>query len=377
MTNRKMVIITDTPMYLARGKAMAFGPVVRELQFISQTFESIIWLGFDRSTDAGNPIFDEVTDPKIRIIPVRPIGGKGLKNKLGVALAAPLLFLKIWRLLAKADVVHTRGPSTPAFLATLLAGFYPHKIWWNKYAGNWMQPNAPFLYRVQKNRLSRLKNTHVTINGFWPNQPAHCVSFENPCLYDDDLIKGLGIASNKQFDGDITCIFIGRLEIEKGVQRILDTLKIAQNPRIKVIHFVGDGLDRKHFESQAKELDVETHFHGFLGHADVHALIEKSHFLLLPSTASEGFPKVIAEAACYGCIPVVSDISSITHYVKHQENGFVWDINGQQTFGDVLQTALATSPAELNKIAVEGNRMAEKFGFSTFLQKLISTLFQN
>jgi glycosyltransferase involved in cell wall biosynthesis len=170
-------------------------------------------------------------------------------------------------------------------------------------------------------------------------------------------------------------LFIGRLETEKGVQRILDTLKTAKNSRIKTMHFVGDGRERKDFESQAGELGIKTQFHGFLAHADVHALIKKSHFLLLPSTASEGFPKVIAEAACYGCIPVVSDISSITHYVKHRQNGFVWAINGQQTFGEVLHAAMSTPSEELNNIAVEGNRMAEKFGFSAFFKKLTSTLF--
>jgi glycosyltransferase involved in cell wall biosynthesis len=377
VTSRKMVIITDTPMYVSQGKAMAFGPVVRELEFISKGFDGITWLGFDRSTDAGNPIFDEIKDPKIQIVPVKPIGGQGIWNKIGVVVAAPSLFIMIWRLLRGADIIHTRGPSTPAYLATLLAGIYGRKIWWNKYAGNWMQPNAPLLYRIQKKRLSGLGNTHVTINGFWPDQPSHCVSFENPCLYDKDLNEGLSIASSKEFEGEITCLFIGRLEKEKGVQRILDTLKSLNQSRIKTMHFVGDGLDRMKFEAQARELNLETHFHGFLAHADVHALLKKSHFLLLPSTASEGFPKVIAEAACYGCIPIVSDISSITHYVKHGQNGFVWPINGQDSFFEILDEAMHKSPLELREVARSGNTMAAKFGFTTFYEKLMETIFSN
>ena len=48
----------------------------------------------------------------------------------------------------------------------------------------------------------------------------------------------------------------------------------------------------------------------------------KSHLLVLPSK-SEGFPKVIAEAGLYGCIPVTTNLEGIRSVIRHKHNGFL------------------------------------------------------
>jgi len=371
---KKMVVIADSPMHITGGKSYGFGPVVREFEFLLQEFDEITWMGFIWPNDDGNPIYDEIKNPRLKLEPIKLIGGQSIKQKLEVLVNTPRMIVKIFRLVLSADIVHTRGPSSPAFLACLLSLVFRRKIWWNKYAGNWMQENPPAFYALQKKLLLKLKHTKVTINGYWNKQPQHCISFENPCLYDDDLILGLTVAAQKSFHGDISCLFVGRLEEEKGVQRIIDSFKGLNTNRIITLHFVGNGRNRTNFEAQAKELSFKTYFHGFLSHAAVHALFKEAHFLLLPSMASEGFPKVIAEAACYGCIPVVSDISSITHYVKHQQNGFVWEIKGTKSYGEVLLETLSQPAERLSQIAMAGNDMATQFGFSAFLKKLKITL---
>lgn len=368
-----MVVITDTPMYKVGQVSFALGPVVRELEFLSVDFDEIIWLGFDRSADSVNPIFDEISEKKITIIPVRPRGGQGIKNKFDIIFSMPLLLFRILNLIRSADVVHTRGPSSPAFFTILFSPLFKKKVWWNKYSGNWVQENPPFFYGLQKKLLLKLKTTKVSINGRWNNQLAHCVSFENPCLYEDDILKGAQICLSKRYKGKIEMVFVGRLGEEKGVLRILDFLKSNKIKNLAEFHFVGDGPNRKQFEAKAKEMDLKVTFHGFLNHSGVHELLRKSQFLLLPS-ASEGFPKVIAEASCYGCLPIVSDISSITHYVRHNENGFIWRINEKISFDDVVLSALRKPQHELQKMALAANEMAKDFGFENFRLKLHETV---
>src|SRR5690606_41947831 len=60
---------------------------------------------------------------------------------------------------------------------------------WIKYAGNWKQKDAPVAYRFQTWLLER-QSRPVTINGRWPNQPKHCLSYENPCLTKQELDEG-------------------------------------------------------------------------------------------------------------------------------------------------------------------------------------------
>ena len=40
-------------------------------------------------------------------------------------------------------------------------------------------------------------------------------------------------------------------------------------------------------------------------------LYARSHFMLLPSSCSEGWPKVLSEAMAYGVVPVASNVSCI------------------------------------------------------------------
>ena len=50
-------------------------------------------------------------------------------------------------------------------------------------------------------------------------------------------------------------------------------------------------------------------------------LYDTHQIFVLPSY-TEGFPKVIAEAASYGCVPIVTNIGSIGQYIN-KENGIL------------------------------------------------------
>jgi glycosyltransferase involved in cell wall biosynthesis len=195
---------------------------------------------------------------------------------------------------------------------------------WFKYAGNWTQQNPPFSYSFQRWWLkSNFQDSIVTVNGKWPGQQKHVISFENPCITTEELKEANAIAKNKNFDGKLTICFVGRVEEQKGVGRIIETFKLLPDVDVEKIIFVGDGPERKIFEEKAKGLKVKAIFMGGLSRFKLNDIYKESHIFCLPSTASEGFPKVIAEAAAYGCVPVVSDISSIGQFVKHNENGIL------------------------------------------------------
>jgi hypothetical protein len=200
-------------------------------------------------------------------------------------------------------------------------------IFWVKYANNWMQRNAPKGYAIQRWMLSKnLAGCKTTINGFWKDQPAHCVSFENPSLRFSDLEAGRKALISKEYKPPFNFAFIGRLEDEKGVSRILKTMHEIDPSLIGKIHFIGDGKKTEQYILASADLADKVVFHGYRTGDFIRKILASSHFFLLPTTASEGFPKVVAEASCYGCIPVVSDTSSIPHYVKDNHN-YYFDAN--------------------------------------------------
>ena len=118
----------------------------------------------------------------------------------------------------------------------------------------------------------------------------------------------------KNFNGPLTLCFAGTLTENKGAGIILDALsKTKFRNEIKEVIFAGDGKERQRYEEMASRMDLKISFRGFLSRKELESIYGISHFILLPSE-SEGFPKVIAEAAAYGCIPIVSDVSSIGQY---------------------------------------------------------------
>jgi glycosyltransferase involved in cell wall biosynthesis len=246
-----------------------------------------------------------------------------------------------------------------------------------KYANNWVQRNAPKGYAIQRWMLSKnLAGCKTTINGFWEDQPAHCVSFENPSLRFSDLEAGRKALISKEYKPPFNFAFIGRLEDEKGVSRILKTMHEIDPSLIGKIHFIGDGKKTEQYILASADLADKVVFHGYRTGDFIRKILASSHFFLLPTTASEGFPKVVAEASCYGCIPVVSDTSSIPHYVKDNHNGFVWEIDGKVGFTDKLSSAVGTAAQNLEKIAKNGGELAEKFTLERYFDRLSTEIFK-
>jgi glycosyltransferase involved in cell wall biosynthesis len=263
------------------------------------------------------------------------------------------------------------------FLLPLFSFFLPRNFtFWVKYAGNWNEQHPPLSYRIQrwwlKKHIARCK---VTLNGFWKDQPPHCFSFENPCLTQENIAQGKRVVATKVFEPPFTFAFVGRLEDPKGVSQILEAFKDIPFDKVEKLHFIGDGENFERYKSDSGYLGAKVVFHGFQSTPVVHEILAASHFFLLPSL-SEGFPKVIAEAACYGCIPVVSDVGSIAHYVN-SSNGFLWELNGNAEFIAILHSAIVTDRQTLNLKSEAILDLAVLFTFEHYFAKLDHLLKNN
>jgi glycosyltransferase involved in cell wall biosynthesis len=363
-------MVSDTAMFDQNGQPFALAPVLRELESLSLTFERITWIGFKRPEYRGNAAFSPVQNPKIRLIWLDSCGGDRFRDKLEVLARSPGMAFCILREIFRHGVVYTRAPSAPAFIATLLSVFFPKKIFWHKYAGNWAQPDAPRFFAFQRRVLSRASNSKVTLNGKWPAQPAHCLSFENPCLDQAEIERGKAILAQKNYSEPLVFCFVGRLETAKGVHWILEAFRnLDSNPRIGTLHLVGDGPLRPECEALAKKLRIKVLVHGFLGPEQVHQVMAASHILLLPSKA-EGLPKVLAEGANMGCIPIITDVSCIGQYIRHGENGFLLEPE-RLPEGQLAEIMDQLPAAEvLAQIAARANQLCPDFSYEHFVGRV-------
>lgn len=373
----KLAIISHTEHYTAPdGTIVGWSPTVNEINHLLAIFDEIYHVAMLYEGVAPQSAM-AYTSARIQFVPLKPTGGRGILSKFHTLLQAPSVIRTVSETLKNVDYFQLRTPTgIGVYLIPYLTFFNQHKGWY-KYAGNWNQKHPPLGYRLQRFMLKK-QGRMVTINGQWPNQPKHCITFENPCLTLEDVAEGNQLIQQKQTKNQWTFCYVGRLESEKGVGRIIDAFKalnVEDKARVDTVHLVGDGVAMDSFQSQAVDCGVSIVFHGFLSREAVFDIYRQSDVFIMPTTASEGFPKVIAEAMNFGCIPLVSNVSSIGQYVINGYNGFV--ISSEITTPHIvsnLKQILYLSSSERQTLLFHGREVVSKFTFRHYNTRILNSI---
>ena len=365
----KLVIISHTEHYKTnKGEIVGWGPTISEINHLAKDFEKIYHIAF-LHTKSVPPSSLPYTASNIEFIPLKPMGGPSLIDKLRVLGSIPAVLKTVSSILDKVDVYQLRTPTGIGVFLIPYLTFCTKKKGWYKYAGNWVQKKPPLGYAIQRWFLKK-QSRPVTVNGTWMEDKPHIIPFENPCLTIEERKQGKEIIETKSYTAPFTCCFVGRLEDAKGVQRIIDFLVTLKDTElIKAFHFVGDGPKLDVYKSQLKTIKIPVFFHGFLDRKAVFEIYKKSHFFLLPSSASEGFPKVIAEAMNFGCIPLVSTVSSIGQYIT-KEVGFPLSNLTAESLQNGFASIVSTSEKNLKLKSKKGFDVAENFTFDYYRERI-------
>lgn len=363
-----LTVISHTEHYkLADGTIVGLGSTVTELNHLLDVFDQIYHIAMLHTTMAPASALPYTSD-QIKLMPIKAVGGQRFSDKFSVLWQAPKVLNAIRKALKRSDCFQFRAPTGIGVYVIPYLIFFTSKHGWFKYAGNWNQKNAPLAYRFQKWILEHQKR-HVTINGSWQNQPKQCLTFENPCLSNSDIEKGNRLINDKVLSNDnINFCFVGRLEEAKGIRLLIDGFKgLTENDKSKIgnIHVVGNGKDINVYKAIANESNLNFIFHGFLSREKVHDIYIKSHAILLPSL-SEGFPKVIAEALNFGCLPIVSNVSGISNYIKDGKNGFLLDAISTEGIINKLQSIINLSSNDYSDMLSTERESVKKFTFEYY-----------
>lgn len=365
----KLAIISHTEHFYSEKEGLVgWGPTITEINHLIRDFDEIYHLAFLYPGSAPGSSLPYSSN-RIKFIPLSPVGGSGIKNKLKVLFSAPKILREISGVLKKVDVFQFRAPTGMGVFVIPYLTLFTRKKGWFKYAGNWNQKSPPTGYGIQR-KLLKMQNRPVTINGKWENQPEHCLTFENPCLTEEDLKTGKKIHEIKRYTAPFVFCFVGRLEDAKGVQRILDAFaNISNKDFIGSVHFAGDGKKKEFYEEFAKKHQIPAVFHGFLEREKVFEIYKQSHFFLLPTSASEGFPKVLSEGMNFGCIPITSTVSSINQYIN-SKNGFILENYNSSSLISKFEELHHMEDEKLKQKAVFSLENIRKFTFEYYRNRI-------
>ena len=335
----KFAIITHATHKVNDNKIYAYEPYIKEMN---------LWLQFVKEVKIVAPIINEeitvvesnysLNNLEVDEIPL--IDALTFKNKIISFLKLPYILYKIFKAMLWADHIHLRCPGNIGLLGCFVQIFFPTKNKTVKYAGNW-DPNSkqPISYCIQKWIISNTfltRNCKVLVYGNWENQSKNIIPFFTASYSKNEIIS----LPNKNTSALIKFIYVGTFS--KGKQPLLSvkTIQKLHHKGYEVqLNMYGNGSEYYNINNFIKEnnLDEVVFLKGNQPKEIVKKAYQESHFLIFISK-SEGWPKVVAEAMFWKCLPISSKVSCVNYMLDNSKRGSVLksDVNENEVVSEIL-----------------------------------------
>jgi glycosyltransferase involved in cell wall biosynthesis len=161
-------------------------------------------------------------------------------------------------------------------------------------------------------------------------------------------------------------LFLGRLTTRKNLACLLDAWSAVEREHDEyTLTVAGDGPLRPQLERKSMELGLENVvFAGFVSEARKRDLFERSLLYVLPSLM-EGYPTTGLEALAAGTPVVGANTYGVSDYVVDGENGYLFENDDSDDLAELL-VGLLDRPADLEGVAIQGRRSAERHSSAVF-----------
>ena len=320
----KFAIITQITHKKKGSQWFSYAPYIREMQLWQQYVSEIQIVSPISKEEIGvnEMAYLEKDIPHVRI---NEFDITNFKNILKAIVEIPLILTKIYREMKWADHIHLRCPGNVGLLGCFVQILFPKTPKTVKYAGNWdPKSRQPVSYRLQKWVLSNTfltKNCKVLVYGNWKNQSRNIIPFFT-ASYSENEIKDI---PEKRLNKEINLIFVGNFS--KGKQP-LKSVEVAEqlhnNGHSIKLNMYGEGVEFKNIESYVEKnsLNNFVKLHGNQSKETIKRAFQESHFLVFISK-SEGWPKVVAEAMFWSCLPISTSVSCIPYMLGEGKRGTI------------------------------------------------------
>ena len=358
----KLVIISNAPIVIKNGKDYLYAPYLKEVRLWAKHVESIefccpIWkknetlLVEQFKKSEFYYTFRELYDFNI----TTPI------QIIKTIIALPKILYTLFIVMKNADHIHLRCPGNVGLLACLVQIFFPSKPKTAKYAGNW-DPKAkqPWSYRLQKwilNNTFLTRNMQVLVYGNWEGTSKNIKPFFTATYTESEAEEARSLLSKKILgvNDTIKFIFVGTLsEGKRPIYALKLWHQLVKYLPNSTIEFYGEGTLRNELKEyiQKNNLDACVILKGNQTKEIVEKAYKKAHFLFLASK-SEGWPKVVAEAMFWGCVPLTTNISCVNEMIGNGSRGILLSLNDNEDIENILncikQPELYSKMSELGK----------------------------
>ncbi len=166
----------------------------------------------------------------------------------------------------------------------------------------------------------------------------------------------------RQHDGLVKLLFVGRLNAFKNVEMLLETASRLKAKGLEnfELQLVGEGEQRSNLERLVVEKDLTRQVR-FLGWVDRAAIVEvyRRADLFVTATTWEGMPNTVLEGMACGLPVVGTRASGLAELVRDGVNGYLVDINDAAAMAERLADLIDNS-YERQRMGKESRKIAEQ-----------------
>ncbi len=369
-----MLVVSHVVHYRHHGRLAAYGPYAREIDIWADLFPRVIIAAPCRDAAPPRDCLP-FSRPNISIDPQVEAGGDTVAAKIKLLACLPKLVVGLSRAMSQADAIHVRCPGNLGLIGVALGPLFSRPLV-AKYAGQWNGfPDEPLAGRLERYILgSRWWRAPVTVYGTWPDQPSHVVPFFTSMLGTDQVQHAVDVAERKRIERPLRVLFSGMLEQRKRVDALLGAAKILRDQSVPIqIAIVGDGGERDALVRQVTELKLGScvRFVGALPFESALEWYEWAHCLVLPSTHSEGWPKVVAEAMTYGVLCLAVDHGQVATMLK--DRGILLRSGSPEEIANALRE-VASNPDPYRAMTYRASRWARQYSLEGLREALATLL---
>lgn len=321
----KFGIITHAEHKLIEKDIFAYEPYVREMNLWAIHVDEIIILAPQSKDKEASNIESAYKHSNIQFVEIQKFNLTTFKNFISSLFVIPKICFQIYKVMNSVDHIHLRCPGNIGLLGCFVQIIFPSKPITVKYAGNWdPESKQPLSYKIQKWILSNVyltKNCKVLVYGEWGNQSKNIVPFFTASYSENEIVD----IETKNIKSKIKLLFVGNFS--KGKQPFL-TVKVAERLIEKghniQLNMFGEGVEINTIKDYINEngLSKNIILHGNQPKDIIKKAFQESHFLVFISK-SEGWPKVVAEAMFWSCLPISSKVSCVPFMLGNGERGSV------------------------------------------------------
>lgn len=172
-----------------------------------------------------------------------------------------------------------------------------------------------------------------------------------------------------QLGDDLVITYTGRLVKEKGIQKLVQAVKLLREEHIHVKLLVAGSGNL--FDELQQQKDPDVILLGLLDFDHVVALLKETDIFCLPTDYPEGFPTSVLEAAACGCYVITTTKGGSRELILDDSYGKILEDNTAEQIAAAIKRAAQDKPYRLSAAQKALDRLNHTFTWDNTTDALI------